>query len=797
MLRHVDFLSDDPEIASFEADLISSLWKSPPSEMDLLHIPRSLQESYFAGTPPPVIASFRPWQKELFSSQEWINRENGLILIPTAGGKTVVAEVAIAQLLERNPNAKVIYCLPFVSLAAEKYSEFSARFPNLAIRPFYANIGGPEFNRGSVAIATYEKAHALINIAQRKRYLDRISLVVIDEIHMVGDDSRGANVEALIAKLKLPDERPQILGLSATIRETDAALIGKWLGGFVFQRNERPSPITQFRLTPDGRLTKLEDGKSVEMLGTLQSIPEDRSYILRVITDSLENSQDSSVLVFVNTRKGARSLAVFIASRLKTAPPPESVTEARSKLIAAIAATRTAPDEKMTMCLEKGVAYHHAGLLLEERKLIEHALRHGIISCVVATTTLSAGINIVSVSTVIIENVYRTEPNGAKVPLTAAQYCQMAGRAGRVSSQPGRVVVLQHTSDRAELELIHALSRGQPGHICGRLFNPPELDRYCLQCLYFFGARAARHFAEESFVAIAEKPDDLAVRLSESSKRLQDQHLIVSEDRVSTLGASIAAANLGIRDGLHVYEKLKRAQNNCCFADDLHLLYICMPADLGFRTPPYREDLWSRLVNQHEHVFTLALGLSYPEWERMVARSHVDASLGKGGDIGLTLDQFYAACVLLSVIDEQPLGRVEHEFTVDRGTIESLQSATATLAGQVCKFCEVCGMPLLGAAINKFRQRLNYAVKNELLALMTMPSCTRPVARVLFNKGVEDPDDLVPLTVQEIAERIGGSLDSLVVAARLKEEAQRAWDFRQQSQAFEEESRLSNFPTSG
>jgi replicative superfamily II helicase len=82
--------------------------------------------------------------------------------------------------------------------------------------------------------------------------------------------------------------------------------------------------------------------------------------------------------------------------------------------------TGTTPDEFVKYGFMQCVAFHHAGLLLEERKLIEKGLRQGILNNVVATTTLSAGISIMSVSTVIIENVSRTEDRRRKVGLPSS-----------------------------------------------------------------------------------------------------------------------------------------------------------------------------------------------------------------------------------------------------------------------------------------------------------------------------------------------------------------------------------------
>jgi replicative superfamily II helicase len=64
-----------------------------------------------------------------------------VVVAPTSGGKTLIAEVATAQLLDDNPLAKAMYVLPFVALAAEKAHDFERRFPRYCVRPFFENMG--------------------------------------------------------------------------------------------------------------------------------------------------------------------------------------------------------------------------------------------------------------------------------------------------------------------------------------------------------------------------------------------------------------------------------------------------------------------------------------------------------------------------------------------------------------------------------------------------------------------------------------------------------------------------------
>jgi DNA polymerase theta len=98
-----------------------------------------------------------------------------------------------------------------------------------------------------------------------------------------------------------------------------------------------------------------------------------------------------------------------------------------------------------------------------------------------------------------------------------------------------------------------------------------------------------------------------------------------------------------------------------------------------------------------------------------------------------------------------PVGDVARRFNVDRGTLQSLQMQCATFAGQVARFCEIVGAGLLAATLNRFRKRLNFAARQELLGLMVLPSCSRDTARIFVNCGITSPIELADLKVEGIA----------------------------------------------
>ena len=187
--------------------------------------------------------------KEKYSSYEKLNpiqkkaleaglleNKSQLICAPTASGKTFVASMAIANTLSKG---KCIYLVPLKALAKEKYTEFTSMLKGTkcttivstgdidSVSSYLANY--------DLLILTTEKLDSLIR--HRVAWLSEIKLVVIDEIHLLNDASRGPTLEVIITLLKLLIS-PQIIGLSATIGNPQ--ILAKWLEATLVEDSWRP-----------------------------------------------------------------------------------------------------------------------------------------------------------------------------------------------------------------------------------------------------------------------------------------------------------------------------------------------------------------------------------------------------------------------------------------------------------------------------------------------------------------------------------------------------------------------------
>lgn len=742
------------------------------SKMNDLGIPAFLQHAYLTGKPEPVISQLRDWQEKLWTAPEWQEQKNTVVLVPTSGGKTVAADLAIAQVLNRDPTAKIIYALPFVALANEKFAEYEQRFFNYHVRPFYQNIGGSDFRKGNIAVCTYEKAHSLLNAAITCNYVNKIQLVIIDEVHMIGDESRGSVIEALIIKLNLLQVKPRIVTLTATVNEDDANKLARWINGFAFIWKSRPAPIKQLVKKLDGRLCRIQPEGVITPFAKLDSSPDDKDHLMPLVRTLLSKKCRSSILIFVNSRADTIKIANLIATHMydtslalpRVPPPSDSLMAKRKELIDKMAANSGFIEEVTVRCIKNGVLYHHGGVLLEDRKLIEEAARNKIVNVLVATTTLSAGVNIHGVSRVIIHNIYRSTDEGKRL-LSSAQYTQMIGRAGR-AGEAGEAFIISRSESPVEQSDIIGLSKNVIPDINSHILDGEEADRYFLQCLAIrlLNSEEIGKFFAQSFKFVDKTLTEAEINGYSFPifARLRAHDMIDSDNKISRFGLAVAGSSLSISEGLSIHNILSRAQKSLCIEDEVHLLYLCISGKTAGSVRPmsYDSPQWRDIINKHEHVIQLVTQLQSGQVTHLPDRAHIFGGNGRiNPELDSSLDRVMVAVILSDLINERQMKDISCDFKVDMGTIQKVQMESASYAGQVNRFCEILGLGVLAAGLNKFRQRLNFAVRTDILALMTLPSCPRDVARVFADRGIVSPADIANFSESQLATLIAEESD--------------------------------------
>jgi helicase len=183
------------------------------------------------------ISELRPAQEKSINAG-LLENNNLLVCTPTASGKTLIAELAALKKILRS-HEKVIYIAPLKALANEKFKNFKKRYGKLAkIAMSIGDIDSadPYLQNYDLIITTPEKLDSLIR--HHSPWLRDIGLVIIDEIHLLNDSSRGPTLEIILTILKSVLKGVQILGLSATIGNPQE--LGDWLDAKVVEDNWRP-----------------------------------------------------------------------------------------------------------------------------------------------------------------------------------------------------------------------------------------------------------------------------------------------------------------------------------------------------------------------------------------------------------------------------------------------------------------------------------------------------------------------------------------------------------------------------
>lgn len=348
------------------------------------------------------------YEPQKLGMEKIFSGKNVVISMPTASGKTLLAYFAILRAMTLKMRA--LYLVPLRALAMEKFDELNEIFGDrykivLSMGDYDTN--SKELEKADIIVAVFEKIDSVLR--HDPDFIYSLGVIVADEVHILGDESRGPTLEMILTRLKVSNSHAQLVALSATISNYEE--IAEWLKAEKLYSDFRPVPL-KIGIYQNGILV-FDNGESYE-------IKEDRLKIGNLVKFSLrENGQ---VLVFVSRRNFAEKLAEnlrnIVMNYAEKLDIPKQIDEDKNIY-----------DEKIIENLKYGVAFHHAGLSNTQRKFIEKLFRERKIKCLVATPTLAAGVNLPA-RTVIVRDITRYS-DGFSVYIPVFEIKQMLGRAGR------------------------------------------------------------------------------------------------------------------------------------------------------------------------------------------------------------------------------------------------------------------------------------------------------------------------------------------------------------------------------
>ena len=438
----------------------SSLWTALGEYYDL-HDKDSLARKYVLALtykPTPIT--------ELFLSQrgalpKLLNPESKgtIVTIPTSSGKTRIAEIAVIDALAKNPDAKILYVAPFRSLAYEIERSLGDLFAvaNIKVSHLYGgglftNLDAEELSDANVVIATPEKTKAIFRC--QTDFFKNLSLIILDEGHLIGGDTRQLSNEIFYEELKrfLTDYPCKYLLLSAVL--PNSSDLSSWLTGSnnnVYLSDWRPSKQICGILTWNTVSVDLEwyKGNKISVCNknfvhrfelprkprqrVIHYYPSDKKEAIVETARKLESF--GSTLIFVTQKRSCRKYAEAYSKSIKGGQQ-FIFRDKLSARIFELVCKETYREPEIYRYAQKGVFYHNADLFADVRIALEALMRREHPRVIIATSTLSQGVNL-NVSTVIMSSA----TNGGK-PLSRQDFWNLAGRAGRAYvDEEGKVLV--------------------------------------------------------------------------------------------------------------------------------------------------------------------------------------------------------------------------------------------------------------------------------------------------------------------------------------------------------------------
>jgi len=398
--------------------------------------------------------------------------ENVLVTAKTGSGKTFVGEYQIAHSLAKG--GRVFYTTPIKSLSNQKFDDLKRMFPNVGIM-----TGDIKFKPDAdVVIMTteilrnllfkYDSSTRSLGITAALS-LDRLDAVVFDECHYINDRDRGAVWEETM--ILLPPKVNLVL-LSATIDAPE--IFAGWLG----ELKQKPIHLisTQFRVVPlqhgvyrDDQLITIMDSKeffeaglyngwlkwrvgqgkaaddhkarvSNRRAGGYEDAPVARTggiksykHQMNELLGKLNDQGLLPALFFVFSRKDCERFAANCEHTLLDSSDTASVKHILDFHLHRYgeALQRMPQYHTLRALLERGIAFHHSGLLPVLKEIVEILFGKGFVKLLYATETFAVGINMPTKTVVFTGYRKYDDATGGMRMLNTDEYIQMAGRAGR------------------------------------------------------------------------------------------------------------------------------------------------------------------------------------------------------------------------------------------------------------------------------------------------------------------------------------------------------------------------------
>ncbi|KAL2823171.1 hypothetical protein BDW59DRAFT_149033 [Aspergillus cavernicola] len=750
------------------------------------------------------VNSIYQWQASCLLGEGLLEGKRHLIYTaPTGGGKSLVADVLMLKRIIENPSRKAILVLPYVALVQEKLKWLRRIVQDVEKhivdtdnhtgpghhrwRPLHRSIHVSGFFGGSkttaswsdtdIAVCTIEKANSLINTAIEECSIGDLGVVVLDELHMLDDEHRGYLLELMVTKLLLLQQDIQVVGMSATISNTE--LLAEWTNSRYFISTYRPVPVDEHLVYDNAIYPAATSRQLFQTISKLTStrglsfsdaMPPQRAIkpsMFRELSNPITNAMVAlsidtvtagyGALVFCGSRQACQIQAAIISEAM---PDPSTLQlddlDKRLDLLADLRSLPSGLDPALETTLIKGVGFHHAGMTTEEREAIAQAYDQGVLKVLVATCSLAAGVNLPARRVII---------NGARMgrelvgPAMLRQMCGRAGRKGK--DEAGETYLICGKSDlQAVCDLLEA---DMPAIESCLAPEKRGLKRALLEAIatgLVSGREAIKEYVKCTLLyRTVDKKLSYSI-MNSALQELADEKLLQTEDNESyvatQLGQAVVSSAFAPEDGLFVHQELKRALQAFVMDGDMHIFYMFTPLQVAATTqidwPIFRDQLDA--LDESGLRALQFVGIQ-PGFVNSMVQSGASMKEDTPEQVtqAMVYRRAYTAFQLRDLSNEVPLPVIASRYRIPRGGVQTLAQQCRGFAAGIVKFCQRMGWGMLAAVLNHMRDRLEAGARADLLEMAQVTYVKGWTARLLRDNGFRnlralaeaDPKDIVPV----------------------------------------------------
>lgn len=653
-------------------------------------------------------------------SEGFLEEDRVLVSAPTASGKTLLALLAVIKNFQET-RKKAIYMVPLRALARDKLNDFLV-LKNFGIT-VALSIGDLDsadslLSEKDLIIATCEKTDSLLR--HKAEWLNQVNLVIVDELHLLEDDERGGTLEIVLTKFFR--EGKKIIGLSATIGNAEE--IAEWLKAKYIKSDYRPVELIF------GICTK----KELSLANT--SIPLNPNSFLEELVEKaiMQKEGAGQVLVFSSTRKGAESAAELFSSVVARNMTEQEREKAKilSQRVLRVFSPPTRQCRLLSKLIEKGVAFHHAGISGKQLSIIEEGFKkERVIKAIGCTTTLAMGMDLPA-SWVILKDLKRFNVFSSNY-ISKLEAMQCLGRAGRPRYDKIGYGILV-CNEKEKQFVVNKYILGELEEIYSKLGMEPVLRMHVLELIssnYCKNFMDLLDFFNSTFYSHQYGSSE---EFSEKIRKIVNQ--LKEMDFLREKGNSLFATPIGRRvselyidplSGNALISFIKSKSNKHEFN---YLLAICRTTELM----PYPSVKSSEEKTLWEELYYFLDDFEISDWEMD------DNSLGA----------FKTAKLLNSWINEESEEAILEKFDVPPGILFSKRKIAEWLFYSLSELSYLLNNIEVQKNAKKLQKRIKHGVKEELIDLCRIKGIGRVRARRLYAKGIKSVEELKKHSIEEI-----------------------------------------------